>query len=164
MLERSCSSWIRKNQHSGLNAGEILLIIDKEKPATSIQTLEVFLSGPIQSEEILAARRRTMPQPSARRLILRSRADTRRKSEKVVISSIRCDCTCVCDGSLHGKWNIATGNLLTIFVPTVAACVVLGSCAGDGHEVRDGTHAAGVGIGRSGWAFDTVRDCWCQIG
>ncbi len=73
--------------------------------------------------------------------------------------SVRCDRTCLSDRSLIGERFGVTGNGLTIVGPAVAACIVLRVCAADGHEVRDGTQAAGVGFGVAGWAFDTVCEC-----
>ena len=125
-----------------------------------LRTLEYSCPAPF-SQENLAARRRTEPNPRSRRLIRRQRTDARRKSEQIMMPSVRSDRTCVSDRSLNYEWFREPSNVLSIILSAVAACIILSDCAGDVYEVRDGTHAAGVRFGRSRWAFDTVCDCGC---
>lgn len=122
----------------------------------------IFLASTI-NQTILAARLGTKSKTRFRRLICRQRTDTRRKGEQIMMPSVRRDRTCLSDRSHKCKWFGRASDGLTIKIIAVAACVVLGVRAGDGHEVRDGTQAAGVRGGISRWAFNTVRDYWYQI-
>ena len=69
--------------------------------------------------------------------------------------SVRRDRACVVHRSLIRKWFRGSSNGLTIVRPAVTAGVILGVGAGDGYEVQDGAHVAGVGFGGSGGAIDT---------